>query len=171
MLLPCLWREEIVRLADADSTVCRRGGDDGNLGVCDLEALLQFPEGGFWELQYRETHGRRESQAWRPYAERITDTSVTVEGLVPGTSYDFQARGGFEGMGDITMGGFSVMATVQTTGKRPVPASSGATAAATATATPAQARASGKVPSKTARSTGEAGKASTGPVRSHVACS
>lgn len=133
-----------------------------------LCCAVQLPPGGFWELQYRQTHGRGDEHAWRPYAERLTDTTVTVERLVPGTSYDFRARGGFEGMGDISMGGFSVTATVSTTGRKPAATAASAAAAAASAAVPA--KSVGKGGAKAARSAGEAVRPCTEQVRREHAC-
>lgn len=133
----------------------------------DAGVVVQFPPRGFWELQFRQTHGRGDGHEWRPYAQRLKETSVAVKGLVPGTSYDFRARGGFEGMGDVTMGDFSVTATVVTTGKRPVAAASPA-AAASAAGPHATPRTAGKTPAKPARSASDAVKDGNEPVRSDL---
>ena len=117
---------------------------------------MQLPSGGFWELQFRQTHGRGDEHSWRPYAERLRNTTATVSGLLPGTSYDFRARGGFEGMGDVSMGGLSVTATVSTTGRKPATAAAAAPAAA---ASVASQKSAGKGNARAARSTSDAMRA------------
>ena len=83
---------------------------------------MQLPTGGFWELQCRITNARGTDKPWAPVATCLHKTTVKVENLVPGTQYDFRARGGYHselpGVQD-TLGDFSVVSTLQTTGTKP----------------------------------------------------
>lgn len=83
---------------------------------------MQLPEGGFWELQFRMTNGRGTERTWTTVSRCLRKTIVKVGNLVPGTSYDFRARGGYRSQlsgTEDTLGDFSVVATLQTTGTKP----------------------------------------------------
>lgn len=82
---------------------------------------MQLPDGGFWELQYKATHSRGSDSKWAPVSTYLRKTTVKVGQLTPGTSYDFRARGGYRSQltGTDTLGDFSVVATLSTTGTKP----------------------------------------------------
>lgn len=91
-----------------------------------VSACVQLPPRGFWVLQYRETRAAPEEPLdWKAYAGSSLDMCMRIDGLEPGTSYDFRVCGGFIGTADVKSQecNFSVPAKFSTTGKckRPPP--------------------------------------------------
>lgn len=68
------------------------------------------------------TNGRGTDRVWAPVSTCLRKTIVKVGNLIPGTQYDFRARGGYRselpGVED-TLGDFSVVSTLQTAGAKP----------------------------------------------------